>query len=85
MTNSRITQEQVEAAIKSTQSIVLPGTTTTIAWLVLDNGFTVTGESACVVPANFDAAIGHDIAVKKATDKVWMLLGFRLAEEINRG
>jgi hypothetical protein len=30
--------------------------------LVLRNGFTVTGESACASPENFDAEIGRKIA-----------------------
>jgi hypothetical protein len=52
----------------------------TFCVLILRNGFTVTGESACVDPANFNAQMGRDIARKKAIDKMWPLLGFRLAD-----
>ena len=34
----------------------------TFCVLVLSNGFTVTGESACASPENFDAEIGRKIA-----------------------
>lgn len=54
----------------------------TFCVLVLKNGFTVTGESACVVAANFDAEIGKKIARQKAIDKVWQLEGYLLAENL---
>lgn len=54
----------------------------TFCVLVLRNGFTVTGESACASPENFDAKIGRDIARKDAVGKVWMLLGFRLRDKL---
>jgi hypothetical protein len=52
----------------------------TFCVLILRNGFTVTGESACASPENFDAEIGRQIAREKAVEKVWPLLGFRLRE-----
>lgn len=50
----------------------------TFCVLVLRNGFTVTGESACVSPENFDAEIGRQIARENAINKVWPLLGYEL-------
>lgn len=50
----------------------------TICVLVLRNGFTVTGESACVSPENFDAELGARIARGHARDKIWALEGYRL-------
>ena len=50
----------------------------TFAVLVLRNGFTVTGESACVSPENFDAGIGRNIARQNAVAKVWQPLGYEL-------
>ena len=41
----------------------------TIYVLVLKNGFTVTGESACASPENFDAEIGRKIARKMQSTK----------------
>jgi hypothetical protein len=54
----------------------------TICVLVLKNGFTVTGESACASPENFDADIGRRVARAKAIDKLWPLLGFRLRDKL---
>ncbi|MDB5814452.1 MAG: hypothetical protein JWN23_1569 [Rhodocyclales bacterium] len=56
----------------------------TFCVLVLVNGFTVTGESACVSAENFDAEIGRKIARKNAVEKIWPLEGYRLRLEINR-
>ena len=50
----------------------------TFCVLVLRNGFTVTGESACASPENFDAEIGRKIARQNAVAKVWPLLGYEL-------
>lgn len=55
----------------------------TFCVLVLRNGFTVTGESACASPANFDADIGRKVARQNAVAKVWPLLGFRLRDRLN--
>jgi hypothetical protein len=55
----------------------------TFCVLVLRNGFTVTGESACASPENFDAELGRKIARQKAAEKIWPLLGFRLRDKLN--
>lgn len=54
----------------------------TFCVLALRNGFTVTGESACACPENFDAEIGRKIARQNAINKVWPLLGFRLRDQL---
>jgi len=54
----------------------------TFCVLMLRNGFTVTGESACASPENFDAEIGKRIARTAAVSKVWPLLGFRLRDHL---
>lgn len=57
----------------------------TICVLVLRNGFTVTGESACASPENFNADIGRRIAREAAVAKVWPLLGYELRSRLARG
>jgi hypothetical protein len=57
----------------------------TFCVLVLRNGFTVTGESACASPENFDAEIGRKIARKNAVDKVWPLMGYALKQKLHEG
>lgn len=54
----------------------------TFCVLVLRNGFTVTGRSACVSPENFDAEIGRNIARKNAVQKVWPLMGYELRSRL---
>ena len=54
----------------------------TFCVLVLRNGFTVTGESACASPENFDAELGRKIARQNAISKVWPLMGYALKERI---
>ena len=50
----------------------------TFCVLTLRNGFTVTGESACASPENFDADIGRKIARQNAASKIWPLMGYEL-------
>ena len=54
----------------------------TFCVLTLRNGFTVTGESACASPENFDAELGKKIARENAKQKIWPLLGFSLKEKL---
>lgn len=54
----------------------------TFCVLVLRNGFTVTGESACASPENFNAEIGNKIARTNAVNKVWPLMGYALRNKL---
>lgn len=54
----------------------------TFCVLVLRNGFTVTGESACASPENFDAEIGMKIARQNAVAKIWPLMGYELKSRL---
>lgn len=54
----------------------------TFCVLVLKNGFTVTGESACASPENFDAEIGRKIARQNAVQKIWPLMGYALKQRL---
>jgi hypothetical protein len=55
----------------------------TFCVLVLRNGFTVTGESACASPENFDAEIGRKIARENAVNKIWPLMGYELRSKLS--
>jgi hypothetical protein len=54
----------------------------TICVLVLKNGFTVVGTSACASPENFDAELGGKIARKAAVDQMWPLMGYELRSRL---
>ena len=55
----------------------------TFCVLTLHNGFTVTGESACASPENFDADIGEKIARAAAVNKIWPLMGYELKQRLS--
>lgn len=54
----------------------------TFCVVVLKNGFTVTGESACASPENFDAEVGRKIARQNAVQKIWPLMGYELRSKL---
>jgi len=54
----------------------------TLCVLVLKNGFTVTGESSCASPENFDAEVGRKLARENAVRKIWSLEGYLLKERL---
>ena len=54
----------------------------TFCVLVLRNGFTVTGESACASPENFDAELGRKIARQNAVNEIWPLMGYELRSKL---
>ena len=59
-----------------------PLTLLTFCVLILRNGFTVTGESACASPENFNAEIGRQIARQNAVAKIWPLMGYELRSKL---
>ena len=54
----------------------------TVCVLTLRNGFTVTGESACASPENYNEEIGNKIARDNARDKIWVLEGYLLKQKL---
>ena len=57
----------------------------TFCVIVLKNGFTVTGESACASPENFDEELGRKIARQNAVQKIWPLMGYALKQKLHEG
>lgn len=55
----------------------------TFCVLVLRNGFTVTGDSVCDSPENFDAEIGRKIARENAVNKVLALEVYLLKDRMH--
>ena len=54
----------------------------TFCVLVMRNGYTVVGKSACVSKENFDAELGRKIARQNAIGKVWPLMGYALKQQL---
>ena len=82
LTAPRITADMLDDVISDTQYWIAPGTQLTVCCLVLKNGFTVTGESACASPENFDKELGEQIAYRNAKDKIWALEGYLLKQKL---
>lgn len=76
----RVTPDYIKSRITSTDFIKI-GDTVTHCRIVLDNNFSVSGESACVNPENYNKEIGERIAYDNAFQKLWPLFGFLLAEK----
>ena len=73
----------VNHAAKDIAGWMLGGTQLlTFCVLQLRNGFTVTGESACASPENFNAEIGRKIARDNAIAKIWPLMGYELRSKL---
>lgn len=66
----------------NSKTITQEHTLLTFCVLTLRNGFTVTGESACASPENFDADLGRKIARQNALQKIWPLMGYALKERL---
>lgn len=58
--------------------------TLTHCMVALPCGFQVTGESACVDPANYDKELGEKYALEQAVEKLWPLEGYLLANDLYR-
>lgn len=74
------TAGQAAAMVDAPASVAL--TLLTFCVLTLRNGFTVTGESACASPENFDADLGRTIARQNAEAKIWALEGYLLKQTL---
>jgi len=79
----RLTPDLINSKIKTSDYYVFPNSCLTVCCLTLANGFTVTGESACVSSENFDEEIGCKVSFEQARDKIWMLEGYLLRNELH--
>lgn len=83
-TINAVTKDHIASRIATVEYHVLPNTTMTICVLTIENGFVVTGESACADPLNFNKEIGESIAYDNAFDKLWALEGYLLKERMHQ-
>lgn len=79
---NKVTIDDLNALVDSghTEYNHLAGTLTHCT-ITLPCGFQVTGESACIDPANYDEELGREIARKKAVNALWPLEGYLLAND----
>lgn len=81
-TAPRITPSDIDELIKDIAFYVFPDTLLTVCCLTLQNGFNVTGESACASSANFNKQIGEKVAFDNAKQKIWPLAGYLLKQKL---
>ena len=81
----RLTPEYIDSCIAKAEYHVFSDTQLTVCCMTLKNGFTVTGESACASPENFDEEIGQRIAYTNAREKIWALEGYLLKQKLYEG
>lgn len=78
---TKVTKEFLESEIVNVEYQRGPGTITH-CYITVKNGFTFTGESACVSEANFDEEIGKKYAYEQAFEKMWHPYGFLLKSKL---
>ncbi len=57
----------------------------TLCVLVLKNGFTIVGKSACASPENFNHEVGERVAREDAVRQIWALEGYQLRTSLMLG
>lgn len=82
-TAPRVTLEGMQQRIVA-ENYWQPGHSLTICVILLDNGWTLVGKSACADPANFDEDKGRTFARDDALRQLWPLEGYLLRETIWR-
>lgn len=80
----RLTPDLIESKIVKEEYHLLTDVLT-VCVLTLENGFTVTGESACTSLANYNKEIGDRIARDNAKEKIWVLEGYLLKQKLFEG
>jgi len=58
------------------------GDKTMVCHATLPNGFEIVTSAACNDPADYDAAVGEKITMRRLKDKVWELMGFQAHGEL---
>lgn len=79
----RLTPQLIDSVIVDINYYIFPKTQLTVCCLTLKNGFTVTGESACVSTENFNKETGERLAFENARNKIWALEGYLLKQKVS--
>jgi len=81
MTRDEITMNFLSNKIKEVSYHKLTDTLT-VCVLILENGFTVTGESDYLSPEEYDKEESEARAFDKAQEKIWLLEGYLMKERL---
>lgn len=78
LNDTRVSPKTIDAVVVNEEYIIKD--TLTICILTVENEFQFTGESACVNPENYREDLGKEIALRRATEKIYMAEGYLLKE-----
>lgn len=78
---NKLSEADIESKIVKEEYYTL-GQKTTACVLTLENGFEVTGISACVCAKNYSQEIGAPYARKKAVDLIWSAEAYLLQQDL---
>ena len=80
----KVIPQDLEDEIVAEQYTRIPNTNATVCTLTLKNGIIASGiNHGSVDPGNLNEQIGKDYARKGAIEKMWPLMGFRLADKLH--
>ena len=80
---NKITKDSIAAKITKVEYHRIPDTTLTICVITLENGYAVTGQSACADWLEFNKELGESIAYDDAFEKIWPLEGYLLKQRMH--
>ena len=83
LTMIRVTMDMILDNIEDEKYYSWPGTTVTSCLLVLKNGYSVVGVSACAHAGNFNIVLGQELARKDAIRQIWPLMGYELRTHLH--
>jgi hypothetical protein len=82
-TENRVTLDSIKAKVKGIEFInPVSAAHVTLAFVTMNNGFTLVGKSAPADPANFDADKGKAFAYEDALRQAWAHEGYLLCEKL---
>lgn len=79
----RLTPDLIDSCIKDVDYYRFSNGTMMVCCITLENGFSVTGNSACASPENFIEELGKDISFKRAREQIWQLEGYLLKQKLH--
>lgn len=80
---TKLTLEDIKSKIVSKTFTTLPSGKCIVCEIMLENGFSVRGEAAVVDIRNHVQEVGERIAYENAENKVWMVEGYLLQQELH--
>ena len=82
LNSPRLCPADIDRVIISETYTILPSGKCMICELILKNGFSIRGESACVSKENFNEEIGRKLSYEDARNKVWGFEAYLLQEKL---